>query len=65
MQKQVQTSFLNIDYEERGEKEASCIILIHGFPEDAQTWNAVTDSLVKKGYRILASVGKEYFFNGR
>lgn len=52
--KSVQTSYLEIAYEERGDPHAPPIILVHGFPDDVRTWDGVVDALVNAGYRTLA-----------
>src|SRR5438477_3972368 len=50
--KRIQTPTLNIGYEESG--QGFPVILLHGFPDDAQTWEGVAPPLVKAGYRVLA-----------
>lgn len=55
MQKQAQTSLLNIAYKELDEAHAPVIILIHDFPDDAQTWNDVRAPLANMGYRAICS----------
>jgi hypothetical protein len=37
--KQVKTSTFEVAYEERGETEATPVILLHGFPDDVRTWD--------------------------
>jgi pimeloyl-ACP methyl ester carboxylesterase len=48
------TSLLRIAYFEDGEKENPAILLIHGWPDDATTWDGVRPLLVKNGYRVIA-----------
>lgn len=60
MLKKVKTSLLEIAYEERGDAGGTPVILMHGFPDDAQTWNAVSDALVEKGYRAFAPFTRGY-----
>jgi pimeloyl-ACP methyl ester carboxylesterase len=60
MRKQVKTSLLDISYEENGSENSPPIILLHGFPDDAKTWNSVSNSLVKDGYRTLAPYQRGY-----
>lgn len=52
--KSVRTSRLEVAYEARGEVGAPPIVLLHGFPDDARTWDRVSDTLVEAGYRTLA-----------
>jgi len=51
--KYVQTSRLEIAYEEKGDRKNLPIILVHGFPDDVRTWDAVVSALVEAGYRTL------------
>jgi len=51
--KRVQTSCLEIAYEDRGGPRAPPIVLVHGFPDDIRTWDAVAGPLVEAGYRTL------------
>src|SRR5437868_2075052 len=60
MQKQVQTSLLNIAYEEQGDIKDPVIILVHGFPDDAGTWDEVAEALAQKRYRTLAPYLRGY-----
>ncbi len=50
----VRTACLDIAYEDRGHARGSPIILIHGFPDDVRTWDAVVEALGEAGYRTLA-----------
>lgn len=54
MLKRIQTPLLEIAYDERGDASAPPIILMHGFPDDARTWDAVAPALAKAGYRTFA-----------
>lgn len=60
MTKKIETSLLETAYEEKGDANAAPVILMHGFPDDAQTWNAVTDELANDGYRTLAPYTRGY-----
>ncbi len=60
MQKHLETSLLNIAYEEDGDENAPVIILLHGFPYDAKSWHVVSKALVEKGYRTLAPYHRGY-----
>lgn len=48
------TSLLKIGYFEEGPKDGQPILLLHGFPDDAQTWNEVTPALAAEGYHTYA-----------
>jgi len=56
--KRVQTTVLNIGYEESG--QGFPVILLHGFPDDAHAWADVAPPLVKAGYRVLAPYLRGY-----
>lgn len=60
MLKQIQTSLLEIAYEERGEENAVSIIFAHGFPDDVRTWDKVVEPLVAEGFRTLAPYTRGY-----
>jgi pimeloyl-ACP methyl ester carboxylesterase len=51
--KYVRTPRLEIAYEEMGDSMNLPIILVHGFPDDVRTWDAVVGALVEAGYRAL------------
>lgn len=53
--KSVQTSYLEVAYEEQGDPHAQPIILVHGFPDDIRTWDDVVEGLVNEGYRTFVS----------
>ena len=54
MLKKIKTSLLEIAYEERGDASGAPVILMHGFPDDVRTWDAITNELADKGFRALA-----------
>ncbi len=60
MLKKIKTSLLEIAYEERGDENGAPVILMHGFPDDAKTWDAATDALADKGFRTLAIYTRGY-----
>ena len=37
-----------------GSRNAEVAVLLHGFPEDRHSWDAVTPALAEAGYRVLA-----------
>jgi pimeloyl-ACP methyl ester carboxylesterase len=45
---------LRIAYERRGPAHAPVALLLHGFPDDLHTWDAVAEQLVANGYQTLA-----------
>jgi len=49
----VQTSVLDIGYEEAGNSGGFPIILLHGFPYDVRSWDGVVPPLADAGYRVL------------
>jgi len=53
MLKYVQTPRLEIAYEERGDRRALPVVLLHGFPDDVRTWDGVLGALVDSGCRTL------------
>lgn len=51
--KRVRTSFLDLAYEEGGSSTGLPVIMVHGFPDDVRTWDAVAPRLADAGCRIL------------
>ena len=43
-----------IAYHERGPRDGPPVLLVHGFPDDARTWDALVPALVAAGYRTIA-----------
>lgn len=60
MLKKIKTSLLEIAYEENGPANGQPVILMHGFPDDAQTWNEVATSLSNNNYRTFAPYTRGY-----
>lgn len=48
------TLTLRLAYERRGPADAPVALLLHGFPDDLRTWDAVAEQLVAAGYQTLA-----------
>jgi len=48
------TPTLRLAYERRGPATAPVALLLHGFPDDLRTWDAVAEQLVAAGYQTLA-----------
>lgn len=51
--KTVQTSVLEIGYEEHGPERGFPIVLLHGFPYDVRSFDGTVARLVEAGYRVL------------
>ncbi|WP_413171350.1 alpha/beta fold hydrolase [Anabaena azotica] len=49
----IKTSRLNIAYHSYGEIDSPTIILLHGWPDDALTWNAIIPALLNANYRCI------------
>lgn len=58
--KLLRTPLLEIAYEERGEEDATPIILTHGFPDDVRTWDAVAPALAGAGFRVFMPYQRGY-----
>ena len=56
----VETSILDIGYEEHGDSEGFPIILLHGFPYDVRSWDGVAPPLADAGYRVLVPYLRGY-----
>jgi pimeloyl-ACP methyl ester carboxylesterase len=56
----IETPALRIAYVEDGPTQGFPIILLHGFPDDAHSWDDVTPRLVKAGYRTLVPYLRGY-----
>ena len=52
--KTVRTNVLEIGYHDVGDATGFPVILLHGFPDDAHAYDAVSPLLANKGYRALA-----------
>ena len=50
----VRTATLEIAYEESGPADGAPVILLHGFPDDIRTWDAVARPLADAGLRVIA-----------
>jgi pimeloyl-ACP methyl ester carboxylesterase len=48
------TSLLKMAFFDDGENGSPVILLIHGWPDDATTWDGVKGLLVKEGFRVIA-----------
>ena len=52
-EKRILTSRLELAYQEFNPGGARCAVLMHGWPDSADTWKPVTAALVQAGYRVL------------
>ena len=50
--KHIQVRGLSFAYLEQG--EGPLVLLLHGFPDNAQTWSHQMPALVAQGYRVIA-----------
>lgn len=48
------------DVDDTGPQDAPVFVLLHGFPENRSSWQAVTPLLVDAGYRVLAPDQRGY-----
>jgi pimeloyl-ACP methyl ester carboxylesterase len=51
--KSVQVGNYFFDYLEDGDADAPVVLLLHGFPQDSTSWDAISADLVAAGYRTL------------
>ena len=56
----VQTSILNVGFEDSGDPRGFPIILLHGFPDDVRAWDGVAPALAGNGYRVLVPYLRGY-----
>jgi pimeloyl-ACP methyl ester carboxylesterase len=59
-QRTVRTASLDIAYEETGPADGMPVILSHGFPDDARTWDGVAGPLAASGFRVLVPMLRGY-----
>jgi pimeloyl-ACP methyl ester carboxylesterase len=53
-------SGLTFDVTDRGDPSAPAVLLLHGFPENRQSWDPIADRLVDAGLRTLAPDQRGY-----
>jgi len=56
----IQTSVLEIAYEDTGDASGFPVVLLHGFPDDVRAYDGVVPALVNKGYRTLVPYLRGY-----
>lgn len=49
----LETEELDLFYEESGPADGSPVLLLHGWPDDVRTWDAVVEQLVEAGHRCI------------
>jgi pimeloyl-ACP methyl ester carboxylesterase len=54
IERTVRTRMLDCAYIERGPANGKPLFLVHGFPDDARTWDVVAEALAGDGYRTIA-----------
>jgi pimeloyl-ACP methyl ester carboxylesterase len=54
------TPRLNVAYHSWGDPGGEPVVLVHGFPDDAQGWRAVAEDLATRGYYALAPYLRGY-----
>lgn len=54
IEKTLTTDVLEIGYREHGPATGRVVLLLHGFPDDASSWDAVAGALAAEGARVLA-----------
>ena len=53
------TDLLEIAYLDQGPRDGSPVLLLHGWPDDATTWDGVTERLNAAGRRTIAPFLRE------
>ncbi|MGA9493237.1 MAG: alpha/beta fold hydrolase, partial [Mycobacterium sp.] len=56
---------LLFDVRDTGPSDGPVVVLLHGFPQHNDSWNAVADRLVAQGYRCLAPNQRGYSSGAR
>jgi pimeloyl-ACP methyl ester carboxylesterase len=56
----ISTPLLHVIYEERRANEQDAVVLLHGFPDDARTWDAVVDAPELRSVRTVAPYLRGY-----
>lgn len=58
--KHVNAGLLNVAYAETGPADGPVVILLHGWPYDIHSYDAVAPLLAAKGYRVLMPYARGY-----
>lgn len=59
-EEQLKTSVLDLVYEAWGTSNGSPILLLHGFPDDAHSWEEVAGGLSEAGHRVIAPYSRGF-----
>lgn len=54
MMHHAETELLNVAYLEQGAVNKPVVLLLHGWPDDASTWDGVMPQLANAGYHTIA-----------
>ena len=60
MLKHIETELLDVAYDEQGDIGGWPVVLLHGFPYDIHTYDAVTPHLISQGARVIAPYLRGY-----
>lgn len=58
--KQIKAGLLDVGYMETGPKDGQAVLLIHGWPYDIYSYQAVSEKLAAKGFRVLVPYLRGY-----
>ncbi|MBV9843315.1 MAG: alpha/beta hydrolase [Sphingomonadaceae bacterium] len=50
----IRTKLLEISYKDDGPSDAPVVLLLHGWPDDASTWDGIVPALNETGFRTIA-----------
>jgi pimeloyl-ACP methyl ester carboxylesterase len=56
----IRTKLLEIDYRDDGPKHGQVVLLLHGWPDDASTWDAIIPALNNAGLRTIAPTARGF-----
>jgi pimeloyl-ACP methyl ester carboxylesterase len=56
----IHTNLLEISYRDEGPKDALAILLLHGWPDDASTWDGIIPKLTDAGFRTIAPTARGF-----
>jgi pimeloyl-ACP methyl ester carboxylesterase len=56
----MKTGKLEISYEQGGPAGGPALLLLHGWPDDATTWNEVYPSLNDAGFRTIMPMARGF-----
>jgi pimeloyl-ACP methyl ester carboxylesterase len=56
----IQTTLLEITYRDEGPRDAQVVLLLHGWPDDSSTWDAIIPILNQAGMRTIAPTARGF-----